>query len=85
MSRSTECRLAILGKLENVTPYALPEDSLLLSLNVHVRPPCGQAEFDEHLVYLKSRGLVAEMEGALGDEKPRWLITEAGMAELRRA
>jgi hypothetical protein len=85
MSRTIECRLHLLGKLENVAPYALPEDSLLASLNVHVRPPCGQAEFDEHLVYLKGKGLITEMEGALGDEKPRWLITEAGMAELRRA
>ncbi len=84
MSRTVDCRKHLLKILERAMPYALPEDSLLASLNVAVRPPCGQAEFDEHIVWLKSHGMIAAMEGQMGDDLARWLITESGQAELRR-
>jgi len=82
--RTVLARKTILDVLERCQPHALPEDSLLLSLNVYLRPACAQAEFDEHIVWLKSHGMIAEMPGAFGDDKVRWLITEAGQAELRR-
>jgi hypothetical protein len=82
VARQTECRQTALTILDRAAPYALPEESFRLSLNAALRPPCGDAETDETLDWLKSRGLVAQMElglGAIG-----WLITEAGKAELRR-
>lgn len=82
--RTTELRKTILQILAQCKPHALPEKSLLLSVNIHLRPKVGQAEFDDAIVFLKGRGLIAAMEGELGDDEARWLITEAGEAQLLR-
>ena len=80
--RTTEARKTILEVLADCEPHALPEDTLLTNVNIRLRPILSQAEFDEHLLWLKSRGMIGAMEGELGDEKVRWHILEAGKTQI---
>jgi hypothetical protein len=82
--RTTTIRKSILDILARCKPHALPEKTLLTELNVMSRPPVGAAEFDEHITWLGTRKFIAAMEGELGDDEARWLITEAGEAQLLR-
>jgi hypothetical protein len=82
IARQVECRRTVLEILDRAAPYAPPEASVRLSVNAALRPPCGEAEFDETVDWLKSRGFVDQMELGLG--AVGWLITESGKAELRR-
>lgn len=82
--RTTTVRKFILENLARSKPHALPEKTLFTELNIQLRPPVSQAEFDEHIVWLQTRGFIAPMEGELGDDEARWVLTEAGEAQLLR-
>jgi hypothetical protein len=81
--RATNIRRAILDILERAQPYALPESQLLVELNGAIRPHAGQAELDEQILFLQSRGYIANVPDPLDDNLVKWAITEAGKAMLR--
>lgn len=82
--RATNTRRAILDILERAQPYALPEKQLIVELNGAIRPPAGQAEVDEELLFLQRRGYIATVPDLLDDRLVKWAITETGMAMLRQ-
>ena len=82
--RVHECRQAILRILEEAAPYALPEEQLLIGLNARVRPPLGISDLVVHLGWLWEQRMIQKLDGKYGDKIARWLVTEAGQAELRR-
>jgi len=82
--RATTIRRTILDVLERAEPYALPEGQLMVEINGAVRPPAGQAEFDEEILYLQSRRYVTTVPDPLDDQLVKWAITEAGRAMLRQ-
>jgi hypothetical protein len=83
-TRQQDIRRAILDKLERAEPYALPETALQVEVNAQLRPPLGQAEFDEALLFLQSRGFVRTLPDDLDETLVKWLITEAGKTILRK-
>jgi len=82
--RQQNIRRAILEKLERAEPYALPEDSLQVEVNATLRPPLGQAEFDDALTFLQGNKFVATLPDELDATLVKWLITEAGKTLLRK-
>ena len=82
--RTTNLRRAILDILERAQPYALPESQLKIELNGAVRPPAGDAEFDEEILFLQTRAYIATVPDPLDDNFVKWAITEAGMTMLRQ-
>jgi hypothetical protein len=81
-NRQQNIRRAVLDKLERAEPYALPEESLQVEVNAQLRPPLGQAEFDDAMLWLQSRGFVKPLPDDLDDTLVKWLITEAGKTLL---
>jgi hypothetical protein len=81
--RVTNLRRAVLDILERAQPYALPEAQLAVELNGAIRPPAGQAELDEELLFLQTRGYITTIPDPLDDHLVKWAITEAGRAMLR--
>ncbi len=84
MSRERTLRRAALDLLERAEPYALPERQLQIELNGRVRPPAGQAEFEDMVTYLATRKFIALLQDSLDPERSQWLITETGKALLRK-
>ena len=82
--RAINLRKAILDILERAQPYALPESQMKVELNGAVRPPAGDAEFDEEMLFLRTRGYIATVPDPLDDNLVKWAITEAGMTMLRQ-
>lgn len=82
--RNTNIRRAVLDILERAQPYALPEPQLAIELNGVIRPPASQAEFDEELLILQTRGYITTVPDPLDDRLVKWAITEAGMTMLRQ-
>jgi len=82
--RSTNIRRAVLEILERAQPYALPEEQLKIELNATIRPPVGQAEFDDQVLFLQMRTYIATVPDPLDDNLVKWAITEAGMTMLRK-
>jgi hypothetical protein len=81
--RVATIRRAILDILERAQPYALPESQLSVELNGVVRPPASQAELDEEILFLQTRGYIDTVPDPLDDRLVKWAITEAGLAMLR--
>ena len=82
--RAINLRRTILEMLDRASPYALPENQLVLELNGAVRPPAPAAEMDEEILFLQSRGYIARVPDPLDDHFVKWAITEAGRAMLRQ-
>jgi hypothetical protein len=82
--RATNIRRSILDILERCQPFALPESQLTVELNAAIRPPAGNAEFDEEMLFLQTRGFITNVPDPLDDQLVKWAITEAGSAMLRR-
>jgi hypothetical protein len=80
-------RIAILDILSGVQPYALPQPQLLSDVNGRVRPQLSLPDLVRELSWLKARELIAYLPDALAPDDAdarRWLITEAGLAALKR-
>jgi regulator of protease activity HflC (stomatin/prohibitin superfamily) len=80
--RQQTIRRTILEKLELAEPYALPEDALQTGVNASVRPPLGQAEFDDALTFLQSQRFVRTLPDDLDPDLVKFLITESGKTLL---
>ena len=80
--RQQNIRRAILNKLADAEPYALPEDTLQAVVNAAVRPPMGQAEFDDALTFLQSQRFVRTLPDDLDPDLVKFLITESGKTLL---
>ncbi len=84
MTRLEITNRAILSTLENADPYALPEAQLLIEINGALRPPVGQAEFDEALMFLSSNHFIVTVPNRLDANLVKWTITEAGKSVARQ-
>lgn len=84
MTRNLTLRKAILEILERAQPFALPEEQLKIELNGAVRPPAGDAEFDEQIAYLQGQRFIATVADPLDEQNVKWTITEPGKATLRQ-
>jgi hypothetical protein len=82
MHRQQNIRRAILDKLAGAEPYALPEDTLQTVVNAAIRPPMGQAEFDDALAFLQGQRFVRTMPDDLDPDLVKFLITESGKTLL---
>lgn len=82
--RSQEIRRTLLEKLEIAEPHALPEPTLQVGLNSKLRPPIGQAEFDDALLFLQTRGFIGNLPDEIDENLSKWFITEAGKTLLRK-
>jgi len=80
--RQQNIRRAILEKLKQAEPYALPEDALQVEVNASIRPPLGQAEFDDALTFLQSQRFVRSLSDDLDPDLVKFLITESGKTLL---
>jgi hypothetical protein len=83
MTRAHTVRKAVLEILEGANPYAMPEKQLHTEIDGAVRPPVGQAEFDETILFLQSRKAIATVPDGLDPENVKWTITEVGKTLLR--
>jgi len=84
MKRDIEIRLAILDVLSESHPYAVADEAILPYVKPRVFPKPTALEIDNNLVALKDQELIEAQAGKLGDVKPRWLITQAGIIERKR-
>jgi len=84
MTRCIDVRRAILEILERAEPYALPERQLKIEINSALRPPVGDAEFDDALCFISRRGLAATVPDPLDEQNVKWTISEPGKALLRQ-
>lgn len=84
MMRFSNITRAILSTLENAEPYALPEEQLLVEINGVLRPPVGQAEFDEAMTFLGTNRHIATVPSGLDRNLVKWTITETGKAVRRQ-
>jgi len=82
--RDRTIRQGILEILERIEPYALPEAQLYLEINGRIRPPVGQAEFDDAINWLCTNKHIAVMEDNIDPQVKKWLITETGKTLLRK-
>jgi len=78
MTRFQTISRAVLDTLENASPYALPEEQLLLEINGAVRPPVEQAAFDEVILSLNSQKAIVKVPDGLDKNLVKWTITEIG-------
>ena len=78
MNRLATIRRAVLEILSLASPYALPEAQLRTEVNGLVRPPAGQAEFDEAVLFLNTRRAIRTVPDDLAPETAKWAITEIG-------
>jgi hypothetical protein len=84
MMRSSNINRAILSALENADPYTLPEEQLLIEINGVLRPPVGQAEFDDAMTFLNTNHFIVTVPDRLDANLVKWTITEAGKAVARQ-
>ncbi len=75
---------AILSTLEGGNLYPYPEVQLLDEINGVIRPPVGNAAFDEAMLFLNSRKFIVTVPSALDANLVQWTITESGKAALRQ-
>ena len=76
----------ILRVLNVNRPYAVPAEQLLAEVNRLVRPALTAEELRPHLRFLLDRNMVAFLADELDPENQdarRWLIREAGQAQLK--
>ena len=84
MTRDQSITRGILAVLERAEPFALPEAQLLIELNGALRPPVGQAEFDERMLFLNTRKHIVTVPDNLDENLVKWTITETGKSVLRQ-
>ncbi|MDZ4289424.1 MAG: hypothetical protein U0984_15780 [Prosthecobacter sp.] len=82
MNRKSIICLTILEILRDCGGHALPEGTLRAHLNMRERPAVFDDEAQAALAYLAQQGHARAMPGEMGDDEPRWLITEKGQAAL---
>ena len=82
LHRQQNIRRAILEKLLRAEPYALPEDSLQVEVDASIRPPMGQAEFDDALTFLQAQRFVRTLPDDLDPDLVKFVITESGKTLL---
>lgn len=58
--------------------HPLSEDVIQEHVNARLRPVPPQALFDEALTLLRSEAYIKARPPELGDDEPRWLMTERG-------
>lgn len=75
---------AILSTLEGGNLYPYPEAQLLDEINSVIRPPVGQAEFDEAMLFLNSHKFAVTVPSALDANLIQWTITDSGKAAIRQ-
>ncbi len=73
----------ILNLLKECEPYALPQGTLLIQITARLRPHPTEAQIVTCLAELKAQQFIDSIEDAL-EGKPKWLITEAGLAQLKK-
>lgn len=80
--RAKETMLAFLEALEASGGYALPEPTLRTMLDARLRPPVGDAEYDDAKLALKQRDAIAVVEDEFDPELVKLTIKERGRAML---
>lgn len=73
----------ILEVLQRIEPNALPQSSLFVEMNTHLRPPLSEREFLRLLADLQNDQLIGRLEEKYESE-PKWFIKEAGKTLLRK-
>jgi hypothetical protein len=80
-------RRTILDFLERAEPYALPEATLKAEVRAATRPPATEADFDDALLFLGSRGYIRHLTDDMDPDDAdsgKWFITESGKTLLRK-
>lgn len=82
--RSKQIAVQVLRHLQGAGHAALPQSLILDYLAAEMRPRVTAPELTAAIELLKKEQAVEPFSGDLGDDEPRWLITEAGQVLLRR-
>ena len=82
-------RRTILAELARSEQYALPQEQLLTQVNLRLRPELTMDELAKQLSWMLDRKppMVAFLADSMepdNAEARRWLITEAGLTQLKR-
>jgi hypothetical protein len=72
----------ILRALEAAAPYALPEVTLLDTVNCDLRPALDLAALQTRLSWLTDCALIRVLPEELDPDARKWVLTEAGKATL---
>lgn len=80
--RTKEITIAILESLSDSDGYALPEPTLRTMLNVRLRPPVADAEFEDAMHALKQRDAIAAVADEFDETLAKHTIKERGRALL---
>ncbi|GEM_PF-3715463 len=82
--RNLEIRRTILDVLEVAFPYATPETTLRVQLDTRLRPPVGDAEFEQAMTFLNTKAHVKTVADPIDEQNVKWTITETGKVLLRQ-
>lgn len=75
----------ILRTLANASGHPLMEDVIQAQVESRLRPRPTNAEFDDAMLNLRTRGFIAVKENELDPEQPFWLLDERGEAYIIKA
>lgn len=80
--RTKEISLIVLECLDDSDGYAVPEPTLRTMLDVRMRPPVGDAEFEIAMVSLHAKDAIATVPDEFDQALVKHVIKERGKALL---